>query len=317
MLPQRTRKICTDISSLKIQGARKIALASIEALYFAALDSRAKTPQALYSDLLLAADALSSSRPTEPMMRNSLHDAIRFALLQAKKKGSSVQGMRDALALQKKEFFSHMQLHFEKICEFGARQIPPNSRILVHCHSHTVVGILRRAQYLGKRPSVICSETRPRMQGRQTAQELAASGIDVSLIVDSAANTYLSHMDLVLVGADAVTASGDLVNKIGTSAIAQLAYMHGVRFYSAAELYKFDPATRWGAPEPIEQRPPLELGKPIKGVKIQNPAFDITPAKCISAYICEEGIIPPQGMLQLASKILGDGRQTEARQNNR
>ena len=309
MLPLRVRRICSDISSLKIQGARKIALASIDALYFASLDSRAKNPQALYSDLLLAADALSKTRPTEPMMRNSLHDTIRFVLLQTKKKGASVEGIRTSLAEQKKDFFSHMQLHFEKICEFGARQIQHNSRVLVHCHSHTVVGILRRAQYLGKRPIVICTETRPRFQGRQTAEELASCGIDVSLIVDSAANSCLARTDLVLVGADAVTASGDLVNKIGTSSIAQLAYMHGVRFYSAAELYKFDPATRWGAPEPLEQRPPLELGKPIKGVKMLNPAFDVTPAKYISAYICEEGIAPPQGMLELASKILEHNKQ--------
>jgi len=309
MLSLRVRRICADISSLKIQGARKIALASIEALHLAALDSRAKSPSALYSDLLLAADALSKTRPTEPMMRNSLRDTIRFVLLQTKKKGASVGSIRDALAEQKKEFFSHMQLNFEKICEYGARQIQKDSRVLVHCHSHTVVGILRRAQYLGKRPIVACTETRPRFQGRLTAQELASCGIDVSLMVDSAANSQLAHTDIVIVGADAITAGGDLVNKIGTSSIAQLAYVHGVRFYSAAELYKFDPATRWGAPEPLEQRDASELGKPIKGVKTLNPAFDVTPAKHISAYICEEGIVPPQGMLQLASKILGSGKQ--------
>lgn len=309
MLSLRVRKICSGISSLKIQGARKIALAAIEALTFAAEDSRAKTPKALYSDLLAAADALSKTRPTEPMMRNSIRDTIRFALLQTQKDGASVSQMRAALLQQKKDYFSRMQAQLEKICEFGARHLPQNCRVLVHCHSHTVVGILRRAQYLGKRPIVVCTETRPLFQGRKTAAELAAAGIDVSLIVDSAANSALAHSDLVLVGADAITASGDLVNKIGTSSLAQLAYMHGARFYSAAELYKFDPATRWGAPEPLEQRGASELGSPIKGVKFMNPAFDITPARYVSAYICEEGIIPPQGMLSLASKVLGEWKE--------
>jgi len=313
MLPLRVRRICSDISSLKVQGARKIALAAIEALHFSAEDSRAKTPASLYADLLLAADALSKSRPTEPMMRNSLRDTVRFVLLQTQKKGSSVQSIREALMQQKKDFFSHMQLQFEKICEFGARQMPQRARVLVHCHSHTVVGILRRAQYLGKKPIVACTETRPLFQGRKTARELADAGIDVSLMVDSAANSQLASSDMVLVGADAITASGDLVNKIGTSAIAQLAYMRGVRFYSAAELYKFDPATRWGAPEPLEQRNAAELGAQMRGVKALNPAFDITPARYVSAYICEEGIIPPQGMLALASKILGDQKGEQAK----
>jgi len=152
---------------------------------------------------------------------------------------------------------------------------------------------------------VVCCETRPRWQGRITAEELANAGMDVTLTVDMGVNKFMKKADMVIVGADAVTAMGDLINKVGTSALARLARMNDVSFYSAAELYKYDPLTIYGAREAIEERDPKEVWeKPPKGVKISNPAFDATAARYINGYITEMGVVPPQALWTVAMKKL-------------
>ncbi|PIN82922.1 translation initiation factor IF-2B subunit delta, partial [Candidatus Micrarchaeota archaeon CG11_big_fil_rev_8_21_14_0_20_47_5] len=151
-----------------------------------------------------------------------------------------------------------------------------------------------------------CTETRPLFQGRITARELSEAGIDTTITVDSAAKYAMEEFDIdaVLFGADAITSGGDLINKIGTSQIAQIASSAGIPVYSAAEIYKFDPATLWGGREGIEMRGREELlcGKEFKKVKAFNPAFDLTRAKFISAYITELGILPPQGISRALCK---------------
>ena len=189
----------------------------------------------------------------------------------------------------------------------GASLIDNRARVMTHCNAGslacvgygTAVGVIRAAHEGGRHPSVWVPETRPVLQGaRLTAWELDRLGIPHRLVADSAAASLMAagEVDCVIVGADRVAANGDVVNKIGTYALAVLAHHHEVPFYVAAPLSTFDPASPDGASVPIEQRPPEEVteiaGVPIapKGTEVDNRAFDVTPAALVTNYVTEEGI---------------------------
>ena len=315
-------QVAKDIRTLKIQGARNIARAAVEALVESVEDSKAKNKKELYKDLLKDAKILEKTRPTEPMMRNSLDDTLRFVLAWIQTNPQeNISSLKLDIGKHYSTFLQQMQSASKKIAEYGAKEIPAGSNILIHCHSSTLIKTLQKAHDLGKNIHVTCLETRPLYQGRLSARELAEYGIDTVIAVDSSVATQMHKMDLVLTGADAITAEGDLVNKIGTFTIAQLANLHSVRFLCTAELYKYDPLTRFGNSEPIEQRNPNEVWgtglyakenaknfvKPPKRLRVQNPAFDRTPASFISAYITEEGLIPPAQLAIIAqAKLNGE-----------
>ena len=301
MLSKRVAKTCGQIKALEIQGARKIAKAAVQSMAQQADDSDAETKDALMSDLLVAADELAKTRPTEPMLQNSLR--FLFAELQ-KEKPKTAAALKKAVKREEKELLVKFEKNASLIADYGAREIPEGASVLIHCHSNTVMGALKKAQELGKNPKVICTETRPRFQGRLSAKELSEAGLDVTMIVDSGAKYAMKEfdVDVVLVGGDAVSSTGDLINKIGTSQIASCAYEQNIKMFSCIELYKFDPLTMWGKVTEIEERDPSEIAdqKKFKGVRIWNPAFDRTPAKYLTGYITEKGIVSPQGLLNLA-----------------
>jgi len=315
-------QVAKDIRSLKIQGARNIAKAAVEALVNSAEESKAKSKNDLYEHLLKDAKILEATRPTEPMMRNSLDDTLRFILawIQTNPK-EGISELKKDMGSHYKSFLIQMSASSKKIAEHGVKEIPDGSNILIHCHSSTLINTLKAAHELNKNIHVTCLETRPLYQGRLSARELAAFGIKTDLAIDSSAGSQMKKMDLVLTGADAITAEGDLINKIGTFTLAQLAHLHSVRFLCAAEIYKYDPLTRFGTSTKIEQRDQMEVWgtglyakessqsfeKIPKNLHIQNPAFDRTPAGLISAYITEEGIIPPAQIAIIAEqKIRGE-----------
>jgi ribose 1,5-bisphosphate isomerase len=296
-----------DIKALKIQGARNVARCAVDALIASAKDSKAKTDASFRKEITQTATALSESRPTEPMMRNLLDDAVRFASENSARRGAGdVTVLKKALIAHENDVLLKVQEGAKKLAGYGARLIPDDALVLTHCHASTATRTLIEAKRIGKRFSVICFETRPRYQGRVTAAELAKAGIKVTLAVDGAMELFMKKADIVLVGADSVTSRGDLINKIGTSALAHIARLNDVSFYSAAELYKYSPMTIFGTREKIEERDPKEVwDKAPKGVKIANPAFEATAAKYISGYITELGVIPPQSFFAMASEKLG------------
>jgi methylthioribose-1-phosphate isomerase len=164
------------------------------------------------------------------------------------------------------------------------------------------LGVVRAAWRAGKRIKVIAKETRPLLQGaRLTAWELKREGIPVTVVVDSAVGHIMARgeVDAVVVGADRIAANGDTANKIGTYTAAVLAHEHGVPFYVAAPTSTIDMSIRSGKDIPIEYRSPDEIttigGKRLvpKGVKALNPAFDVTPARLITAIITEKGVFKP------------------------
>ena len=188
----------------------------------------------------------------------------------------------------------------------GAKLIPPGARILTYCNTGalataghgTALGVVRSAKSKGI--SVLACETRPYLQGaRLTAWECAQEGIPCTLIADNMAGHLMSRgeVDLVIVGADRIAANGDTANKIGTYTLAVLAQRHRLPFYVAAPLSTFDAHTPEGSKIPIEERAAEEMTGyrgarwAPEGVRVKNPAFDVTPAELVTAIICEKAVV--------------------------
>ena len=201
----------------------------------------------------------------------------------------------------------------EEIARSGASLVPNGARILTHCNTGpiatagggTALGVIMGASRAGKNVHVYVDETRPLLQGaRLTMYELAAAGIDATLIADSAAALVMQRrgVDLVVVGADRIACNGDTANKVGTYALAIAAAHHGVPFYAAAPRSTFDFSLRGGEEIPIEERAPDEVTAygghrtAPEGSRAFNPAFDVTPGHLITAFITEYGVIRPPYM---------------------
>ena len=290
-MTEAVRVMAERIRKLEVQGARNVAIAAVEALEALAAGTSAKTRPEFMKELSDARAMLFASRITEPLMRN----AVKWVIVQVENSNEEkVDALAKIVSSSSSQFLKSLDASRERIAEIGAKQIRDNSVVFTHCHSSTVTHLLRKAKEQGKCFEVICTETRPALQGRITAKEMLALGIKTTMIVDSAAATFIENADLVMVGADAITAEGNVVNKIGTRMIALLAREAGKPFYIVSELLKFDPEAVGGNYERIEERSADEIWKdaPEKLV-IRNPAFDVTTSDYIHGIICEEGIIPP------------------------
>jgi methylthioribose-1-phosphate isomerase len=202
--------------------------------------------------------------------------------------------------------------------EYGAALLKDGARVLTHCNAGalataghgTALGVFRSAVEMGKRISVIADETRPFLQGaRLTAWEMVQENIPVTLIADNMAGFMMScgEIDAVVVGTDRVAANGDVANKIGTYMVAVLAHRHNIPFYVACPLSTIDMTISHGKDIPIEERHEDEVKGfrdyhwAAAGVKIRNPAFDVTPAELVTGLITEKGVIlaPNQEKLSL------------------
>lgn len=291
------QKTASRIGELKIQGARNVAIAATEALETLAKQTKALDRKSFLKELASARNVLFASRETEPLMRN----ALRWVTNQVEKSSETqVRKLAKLVASASHQFLAGLEYSKTRIAEIGARRIKDNSTILTHCHSSTVICLLKEAKQRGKVFKVICTETRPLYQGRITAKELTESNINTTLIVDSAARFFMNDADLVIVGADAITSEGNVINKIGTSTVALVANEARTPFYVVSELLKFDPATMLGDYEKIEERHSDEIWKdPPEKLSIRNPAFDVTRRDFIHGIICEEGIISPQSIAEV------------------
>jgi methylthioribose-1-phosphate isomerase len=192
----------------------------------------------------------------------------------------------------------------DAIGQHGLEIVPDGARVLTHCNAGalatagigTALAPLYAAHARGRALTVYADETRPLRQGaRLTAWELARAGINVSVLPDGAAASLLAQglVDLVIVGADRITANGDVANKIGTYGVALAAQVHGVPFYVAAPWSTVDPATATGADIVIEHRHSDELGELPAGVPAWNPAFDVTPRALVRGYLTDRGLVEP------------------------
>ncbi|MBU4202063.1 MAG: ribose 1,5-bisphosphate isomerase [Candidatus Altiarchaeota archaeon] len=296
-------KTAKDIRNMRIRGALDIAIAAARAMR-KELDG--KSTAAVISNLKKSGKTLKAARPTAVSLPNAV-DYVLYLAEKNKKLDAGEFTRTTSKDIQK--FIDDQERALERIAEIGANLIDSNDTILTHCNSDTVVALFERARKEGKKFKVICTETRPRFQGHLTARALAKAKIPTTLVVDSAARLMMKEfkVDKVIVGGDTVLANGDLINKIGTSQIAVAARDLDIDFIAAVESIKFSPRSIEGEMAKIEYRDTKEVIKPgkIRGIKVLNPAFDITPAEMIDMLITEEGIIPPQGAYHLLREKFG------------
>ena len=280
-------KTIRDIKSLKIQGARNIAIAALDAL------NQVASKKGFGSEFEKAADALEKSRITAV----PLYNVIRVAKTQ---KDAKTMG-------ELKKFFDIAMM---RAAENGASLIKNNTRVLTHCHSSEAVLAMKLAKRQGKKINVVVTETRPKMQGIKTAKELISAKIPVEYIVDSAAGHYVlsssqpnkpevkdfgqkdagksgKGVNMFLVGCDAIRPEG-IYNKIGTYMMALACYENNIPVYFVGDSFKID--TRKSIE--IEMRDENEIisERVLKGAKILNPAFDCTPWLFVSGVVTERGV---------------------------
>jgi ribose 1,5-bisphosphate isomerase len=295
------------IKRMEIRGAGRIARAAAQALRDCAESLPGNDLGTFRSGMQRAAQVLVATRPTAVSLPNAVH--IVMAGLEG---ATTLDSAREGVIRRAEAFIDSSRHAVEQIARIGARHIADGDTILTHCNSEAALACIIQAHRDGKSIEVFATEVRPRNQGLVTIRTLNDAGIKTNFIVDSAVRSFINDIDLVIVGADAVTVNGAVVNKIGTSQVAHSASEARVNVLVAAETYKFAPRTIIGELIEIEERPPQEvlpdeIARTLPHVTVRNPAFDVTPADYIDLIVTEAGAIPPQMAYVIIRESLGWG----------
>lgn len=316
LLPNETKylhltsqsQIWEAIYELRVRGAPAIGIAAAYGVYLGAKASTATDYDGFYADFMKSKEYLASSRPTAVNLFWALD---RMEECVKKNKDKSVPEIKAALLKEANEIKAEDIWVCKSIGEYGLSLVKPGIGILTHCNAGQLAtakyGTALAPIYLGHEKGynfkVFADETRPLLQGaRLTAYELHAAGVDVTLICDNMASMVMKNgwVQAVFVGCDRVAANGDTANKIGTSGVAILAKNYGIPFYVCAPTSTIDMNCKTGADIHIEERKPEEVTEKWyakrmapEGIKVFNPAFDVTDAKFITAIITEYGIAYP------------------------
>ena len=320
-LPGRLRYVsCATVGEL-VEAVQDLAVRGAPALgvvgaYGVALAARTASSAA---DLRAASLPLVRARPTAVNLAWGVDLALAAYM---------IDGPRGALACAHALAADDVEGN-RRLGGFGAALLPDGARVLTHCNAGslacvgygTALGVIRAHHEQGRGVSVWVDETRPVLQGaRLTAWELDRLGIPYQLIVDSAAGSLFASgkIDAVVVGADRIAANGDVANKVGTYSLAVLARSHRIPFYVAAPVSTLDVATRTGSEIPIETRATREITH-IGGARVvpaaavaHSPAFDITPARLVTALITNHGVIPKPTLTRLRTVLAELGRRPDA-----
>ena len=301
---QTHEQVAEVIRTMVVRGAPAIGVAAAMGIALAVKNSKAETVGDLKRDLNQACDVIGKTRPTAVN--------LFWAIRRMQEKLERIR-IRPLSQIRQTLIEEAQRMHAEDIAanqamgRHGATLMPSEGGVLTHCNAGalatcgygTALGVIRAAVEQGKKIHVFADETRPFLQGsRLTAWELKKDGIPTTVISDNMAGAMMSQgkIGAIVVGADRIAANGDVANKIGTYTVAVLAKEHGIPFYVAAPFSTIDLATPDGGKIPIEQRDAKEVthiaGKQMvpDGVGIENPAFDVTPAKYVTAIITERGI---------------------------
>ncbi|MCL6563503.1 MAG: S-methyl-5-thioribose-1-phosphate isomerase [Firmicutes bacterium] len=296
------------IATLAVRGAPAIGIAGAFGVY---LGMRSLEGDDWDRRLGEVAEFLASARPTAVNLSWAVNRVVEVG-----RRTRNTQALLDAALT----IWEEDRRLCHRIGEFGAPLLEACTAVLTHCNAGalgtsewgTALAPIYALQSRGKILHVYADETRPLWQGaRLTAWELSQAGIPVTVIPDSAAAVVLrqGRVQAVVVGADRIASNGDTANKIGTYGLAVLARHHHIPFYVAAPFSTFDLSLSCGAEIPIEERSPEELvfagGRRIvpEGAAVWNPAFDVTPAEYITAFITDRGVIPPPYPEQIAKRI--------------
>ena len=311
----RHKTVCDAICRLSVRGAPAIGAAAAYGLALGASEIEAEDRAGFIDAVEEIAADLAATRPTAVNLKWSLDRMLgmlrkHFAVDTGRLKEALLE---EAHAIYREDLESNRRMGV-----FGQALVPGKAAILTHCNAGalataglgTALGVIRAARDAGKDVSVYAGETRPLLQGaRLTAWEMLREKIPVTLITDNMAGYLMARrkVDLVIVGADRITAGGDVANKIGTYGLAVLAREHGIPFYVAAPMSTVDFNITSGGQIPIEERDPREVthiaGIRVapEGVNVWNPAFDVTPGHMVTAIITDRGVVYPRYAESLAN----------------
>lgn len=296
------------IKTLRVRGAPAIGVAAAYGVCLGLQGVAAASPKEFFDKLEDVVAYLASSRPTAVNLFWALERMRQLAVKRGPRR--SPAALLAELLAEARVIHEEDRQMCRAIGQHGAALLADGDGVLTHCNAGglatsdygTALAVIYAAVESGKRIHVYVDETRPLLQGaRLTAWELMRRGIDATLICDNMAAQVMreGRVRAVVTGADRIAANGDAANKIGTYGVALLAAAHGIPFYVAAPSSTFDPAIASGEEIPIEQRDPREIthgfGRQTApdGIRVYNPAFDVTPARLIKALICERGVIEP------------------------
>ena len=300
-----------QITALEIQGATNIAVFAVKELVKFAQRNKSLSKKEMWTQLVKVEEIFTKSRSTEPGMRNGLMYIL--GKLQHDQSEGISEDIPKMIEIYGSEYENILKEAKKSIAQYGNNLIPDNLEkpyiIQTHCHSSIVEAILIEAHNQGKNFIVVSSETRPFYQGRITAKKLSDAGIKVIQVVDSAmrwvANNYDS--DIIIIGADAITSEGTVLNKIGSRLLALVAKEMHIPLYVASPLLKYNPGTAFGNYEKIEMRDTKEIWKDWvdspKDLTYLNPAFETINRVYISGVITEAGIFPSGQVHMMFSKI--------------
>jgi len=298
------KEVISAINNMTVRGAPAIGVAAAMGIALGMQNLQVSYEEDLKTSFYRICDEFSQTRPTAV---NLFWAIKRMKRCFEEKLESGIDIIKEALVTEAKKICEEDIATNRRIGIQGRRLIKDGNSILTHCNAGalatagygTALGVIRAAREEGKIPHVFVDETRPLLQGaRLTSWELMRDDIPATLITDNTAGFLMKQgkIDLVIVGADRIAANGDVANKIGTYSLAVLAKEHNIPFYVAAPLSTIDVAIKDGRGIPIEERDGEEVlcirGMRIAtdGMKIYNPAFDVTPNRFISAIITEVGI---------------------------
>jgi methylthioribose-1-phosphate isomerase len=317
------QQVADVIRNMVVRGAPAIGVAAAMGIALGVKNSKAENGADLKKDFDEISETIRQTRPTAVN--------LFWAIRRMTEKFERIR-IRPIPQIKQDLIEEAQRMHAEDIAanqamgRHGATLMPASGGVLTHCNAGalatagygTALGVIRAAIEAGKKIHVYADETRPFLQGsRLTAWELIKDGIPTTVISDNMAGVMMQQgkIGAIIVGADRIAANGDVANKIGTYTVAVLAKEHGIPFYVAAPISTVDLETPDGTKIPIEQRSPREVthiaGKQMvpDGVEIENPAFDVTPAKYVAAIITERGIArAPYG--QSLSKLVRQIQET-------
>jgi methylthioribose-1-phosphate isomerase len=307
--------VARGIKELWVRGAPAIGVSAAMGLALGAKQIAAGSFDEFWPKFEEICAAMAATRPTAVNLFWAIERIKKFV---QNNKDKDPGAIGDLLVEESQRMIDDDIETNKKIGAYGAEFVADNDNIITHCNAGSIAtagygtaeGVMRAAVEDGKKIHVYVDETRPVLQGaRLTAWELMQENIPCTLITDSMAGYFLYRdmIDLAIVGADRIARNGDVANKIGTYSLAVLCKEHGIPFYVAAPLSTIDFSIESGADIPIEERDPHEVthvfGKvqiAPDGVKVANPAFDVTPARYITAIITEKGAFQPKDIHKLA-----------------
>jgi methylthioribose-1-phosphate isomerase len=301
------KQVATVIRDMIVRGAPAIGVSAAMGMAIGIDRSTANTLPELTAEVAVIAKTLAETRPTAVNLFWGI-DEIRNLYNSLAAKDTPIPEIKAAVVAKARRMYDEDIAACKQMGAHGASLLPKEGTVLTHCNAGALatcgygsaLGVIRAAIERGHKIDVFADETRPFLQGaRLTAWELMKDNIPTTVLCDNMAAALMrqGRIQAVIVGADRIAANGDVANKIGTYGVSILAREHGIPFYVAAPWSTLDLATPHGDLIPIEQRAATEVthsnGKQMTphGVNIENPAFDITPAKYVTAIITERGVL--------------------------